>query len=695
MQPRKPNPSAPSAGPGLVSLLTKPVTIGLALAIATLIVYWPVTRHDFVNLDDQVYVSECPQVLTGFTWENLRWAFTATDGGAWHPITWLSLMLDGHLFGNRPAGYHLTNLLWHVANTLLLFGWLYQTTSARWRSAIVAALFALHPLHVESVAWVSERKDVVSTGFWLLTLWTYSTYAKQQAVPKSQRSSTRWRWYALTLVLFALGLMSKPMLVTLPFVLLLLDFWPLGRFVPVSTPTFRRLFGEKIPFFLLSLGASVAAIYTQRASNAVASLDWISPGARVANAFVSYARYLGKTFWPDDLAVFYPHPTSWPLLAVLAAAALLVIVSAVVVRCSQRQPFLTVGWFWFVGTLVPVIGLVQVGGQSLADRYTYVPLIGLFIGLVWSVNALFNPSQRSLNSSPSLAIGAGLVLLVCAGLTIRQMRHWRNSETLFRHTLAVTQNNAIAHVNLASTLLDQNRFAEAAEQCQLALQIRPDSPEALKNLGLAFAGSGRWDEAITQYERALQINPKDDKALNSLGLALANQGKLAAAEAFFRRALESKAGSVEALSNLGLALALQGRMEEAMNCYQRALTINPREVKVLNNLGLALASLQRWDEALDYYRRALVLNPEYLDALVNSGAALASQEKFPEAITNYRRALQIKPDSLEALFNLGVTLASQGQRAEAIKYLSEARLLQPDNPAIQEQLRALGAAAER
>jgi Flp pilus assembly protein TadD len=614
MKPRKPNPIAPPAATGLVSLLTNPVTIGLALAIATLVVYWPVTSHDFVNLDDQVYVSECPQVLTGFTWDNLRWAFKATDGGAWHPITWLSLMWDGQLFGNRPAGYHLTNLLWHVTNTVLLFGWLYQITSARWRSAIVAALFALHPLHVESVAWISERKDVVSTAFWLLTLWAYSTYAKQQAIPKSQRPSTPWLWYALTLVLFTLGLMSKPMLVTLPFVLLLLDFWPLGRFVPLSARTLGRLLGEKTPFFLLSVGASVVAIHTQRASDAVASLDWISPGARVANAFVSYARYFGKTFWPDDLAVFYPHPTSWPLLTVLAATGLLVIVSAIAVRWRQRQPFLAVGWFWFVGTLVPVIGLVQVGGQSLADRYTYVPLIGLFIALVWGANPLCNSGQRSPHSSPLIAIGAGLVLLVCAGLTIRQVRHWRNSETLFRHTLAVTQNNAVAHVNLASSLLDQNRFAEAVEHCQLALQIRPDSPEALKNLGLAFAGSGRWDEAITQYERALQINPKDDKALNGLGLALANQGKLAAAEGFFRRALENKADSVEALGNLGLALALQGRMEEAMNCYQRALTINPREVKVLNNLGLALASLQRWDEALDYYRRALVLNPEYIDA---------------------------------------------------------------------------------
>jgi Tfp pilus assembly protein PilF len=664
--------------------------LAVGLAVATLAVYWPATGYDFVNLDDQVYVSECPPVLAGVTAEGLRWAFTTTAGGAWHPVTWLSLLLDGQFFGPRPGGYHLTNVLLHVANTLLLFGWLYQITQARWRSAMVAALFALHPLHVESVAWISERKDVLSTAFWLLTLIAYGKYASGAKAHASRTTHHARLYYGLALTSFTLGLMSKPMLVTLPCVLLLLDFWPLQRMTPFNPRILWRLVGEKIPFLLLSAVASVVTVWAQRSSDAVASLEWISPGGRLANAAVAYARYLGKTFWPADLAVFYPHPTNWPLVVVLGATALLLAISVVVVQSRQCRPYLAVGWFWFVGTLVPVIGLVQVGGQSLADRYSYVPLIGLFIALVWGASAWFATGGPSPGKSRLAAVMAGLILLLCAGTTIRQLRHWQNSETLFRHALAVTRNNVVAHVNLASTLLDQQRFSEAAEQCELALHLRPDATEALKNLGLALAGLGRWDEAMAQYQRALQIHPDDAQTLNSLGLALANQGKLAEAEEYFRRSLASKADAPEPLSNLGLTLALSGRPEEAMECYRRALQLKPGEVKVLNNLGLALAGQQRWDEALDYYRQALAIRPDSLDALVNSGVALASQGKVAEAIACYRQALQIKPDSLEALINIGIVLARQGERAEAVQYLSEALRLAPDHALVREQLRALG-----
>lgn len=697
MQPRKPKLTALAPSPGYVPWWSRPAVLAVGLAVVTLAVYWPATGYDFVNLDDQVYVSECPPVQSGVTGQSLRRAFTTTAGGAWHPVTWLSLMLDGQFSGPRPGGYHLTNVLLHVANTLLLFAWLCQITQARWRSALVAALFALHPLHVESVAWISERKDVVSTAFWLLTLIAYGKYVAEVnlraagAEAHASRITHQAGWYyGLALICFTLGLMSKPMLVTLPFVLLLLDFWPFERRTPFNMRVLWRLVREKIPFFLISAVASVVTVWAQRSSDAVASLEWISPGGRLANALVAYARYLGKTFWPADLAVFYPHPTSWPLVAILGATVLLLVISGIVVPWRQRRPYLVVGWFWFVGTLVPVIGLVQVGGQSLADRYTYVPLIGLFIALVWGASAWFAPGGRTAGNSRLAAAMAGLILLLCAGATTRQLRHWQNSETLFRHTLAVTRNNVVAHVNLASTLLDQQRFAEAAEQCARALQIRPDATEALKNLGLALAGLGRWDEAMVQYQHALQSNPRDDQTLNSLGLALANQGRLAEAESFFRQALARKADSPEALSNLGLTLALSGRPEEAMACYRRALKLKPGEVKVLNNLGLALAGQQRWDEALGYYRQALAIRPDSIDALVNSGVALASQGKVAEAIANYRQALQIKSDSLEALINLGVALARQGERAEAIKYLTEALRVQPGHPTVEAQLRGLG-----
>ena len=671
---------------------SRPAVLSLLLMVITIAVYWPVTRFDFVNLDDQVYVSERPEVLAGLTWSGIRWALTATEGGAWHPLTWLSLMLDGQLFGHRAGGYHATNLAWHVLNTLLLFGWLQSLTGARWRSALVAALFALHPLHVESVAWISERKDVLSTTFWLLSLWAYTTYASR--FKRYEQPSRLWIWYTLSLGLFALGLGSKPMLVTLPCLLLLLDYWPLERLKP-SAPNLRPLFLEKVPFFALSAAASLITVKAQRASDALASFDSVSPGNRIANAVISYVLYLRKTLWPSDLSVFYPYQTVLPTSLVLGAAIVLLVMTFAALKWRQRYPFLTVGWFWFLGTLVPVIGLVQVGGQSLADRYTYVPLIGLFIALVWGAVALLRKAQRSPGATPGLATLGGVALLACTVLTARQLRHWQNSETLFRHTLVVTANNVVAHVNLASTLLDQNRFNEAAEQCRLALAIRSDSTDALKNLGLALAGSGQWAEAIPHYQRALEINPTDDQALNSLGLALANQGNLAAAEDFFRRSLKSKANSPEALSNLGLALALQGRTSEAIDCYHRALQLNPREVKVLNNLGLALASQQQWTEALDYYRRALAIQPDYIDALVNSGAALGGQGRIPEAISYYRRALDVRPESLEALFNLGTALASQGQRTEAIDLLSRAQRLQPDNEAIQQQLKVLTAGGSR
>ncbi len=688
----KPQPLAPVS-----PWWSRPLVLSLLLAAGTLAVYWPVVRFDFVNLDDQVYVTERPEVLAGLTASGVQWALSATEGGAWHPLTWWSLMLDGEWSGHRAGGYHTTNLLLHALNTLLLFAWLRAATKATGRSAVVAALFALHPLHVESVAWISERKDVLSTTFWLLSLLAYGAYTRATTATTTAGASTQMitgraaRFYGLTLLCFTLGLMSKPMLVTLPFALLLLDYWPLQRAAPLTGATLWRLFREKIPFFLLSASASVVAVWSQRVSDAIATLEWISPLDRIGNALVAYCRYLGKTFWPVDLAVFYPHPTTWPLLAVLSAAALLLVVSALAIRWRTRAPFFLVGWCWFLGTLVPVIGLVQVGGQSLADRYTYVPLIGCFLAVVWGAATWLRTGPRATNASPVLITMAGMTLVVCAVLTTRQLRHWQNSESLFRHALAVTDNNIVAHVNLASTLLDQNRFDEAAEQCRRALALRPDSPDALKNLGLALAGSGQWSEAVAQYQRALEINPKDDQVLNSLGLAFANQGKLTLAEDHFRRALEHHANSPEAWSNLGLTLAFQARTPEAIDCYHRALQLKPGEVKVLNNLGLALATQQRWDEALACYRQALDLRPDSVDALVNAGAALGSQGKVTEAIASYRRALEIKPDSLEARFNLGIALVNLGQRAEGIQHLRAARELQPNNAAVLNQLRELEA----
>lgn len=666
-----------------------PATIACWLALVTLLVYWPVTQHDFINLDDQVYVTEQPQVLGGLTTQNMRWAFATTEGGAWHPLTWLSLMLDAEWSGQRPTAYHFTNLLLHVVNTLLIFGWLRQATSAKWHSALVAGLFALHPLHVESVAWVSERKDVLSTAFGLLALWTYTLYATARAKPVKADSTSRHRlWYCGTLICFAFSLMSKPMWVTLPFVFLLLDFWPLKRIPTWQWSDLRCWLPEKIPFLLLSLAASGLTLWTQRASDAVASFAWLSVTDRIANAFVSYARYLGKTFWPTDLAVFYPHPNQWPVLAVISAIILVAGISASVFKLRNRQPYLLVGWLWFLGTLFPVIGLVQVGAQALADRYTYIPLLGVFIALAWSVSS--PPAQHQQSSRRfSFILATGCILFGLAGATRIQLGHWQNSEALFRHTLKVTHHNEIAHVNLASALLDQKEFTAAEAECRSALAINPNSQEALSNLGLALGGLERWPETEAVYEQTLRLAPKNYRALNGLGLAHAHQGKLAEATTAFRRALEIRPDAIEVLNNLGLALAMQNESAAAIQQYRRALQLNPNAVQALNNLGLALAKEENWTEAEDCYRRAIQADPKSLDAQVNWGVALSSQGKWNEAAARYRAALQMAPDHVTALYNLSALLARQGAKTEAIQHLTRAQQLQPDHPAIQELLRKL------
>lgn len=694
MTPQKKNANPLPASSKFFHQLFRPGVIGLLLTIITIAIYQPVRHHDFISLDDPVYVSENPRVSGGLTSENILWAFQTTEGGSWHPLTWLSLMLDGQFFGLKAGGYHIINVLLHVVSTLLLFAVLRLMTGTLWRSAVVAALFAWHPLHVESVAWVSERKDVLSTVFWLLTLWAYAKYSRLarntghgETVQSPRPTQQRWLYYGLALGCFLLGLMSKPMLVTLPFVMLLLDHWPLQRMTNIRVGNVWPLLREKLPFFTISAGASGLTLWAQRKSEAIASLDWAPMSARIANSLVSYSRYLGKTFWPVDLAIYYPHRWDWSAFVILSAAVLFVGLSCAAFRWKRSQPYFLTGWFWFAGTLVPVIGLVQVGSQSMADRYTYVPLIGVFIMLAWGIAALAG-SASTIQKRAIVAV-ALLAAGTCAALTANQVRHWQDSEKLFRHALAVTRNNDLAHNILAAGLIERGQADEAIEHCRVALQLRPDAPDTLKNLGLAYASQGRYNEAISQYERALQIRPGDERTCNSLGLALASQGKLAAATEQFRLALQARPDALDVLNNLGLALALQGQTEAALKHYEHALKLKPDQEKVLNNIGLALAGSQRLDEALDYYRRALRVKPDYVDALVNSGVALTAKGQFDLAIESYRAALRLKPDNLEALNNLGMLLTRRGETDEAITHLRRAREMLPNHPQV---LSNLGAA---
>ena len=571
----------------------------LFLIGATLAVFWPLKNHEFINLDDDEYVTENPHVQAGLTLKGLSWAFTTTQASNWHPLTWLSHMLDCQLYGLKPAGHHLTSLLFHIANTLLLFLVLRRMTGAIWGSSFVAALFALHPLHVESVAWVAERKDVLSTFFWMLTMWTYIRYAER---PRLNR-------YLLVLLSFALGLMSKPMLVTLPLVLLLLDYWPLRRFKSIHP---FRLVLEKAPFFALSAVSSFLTFFAQRSGGTVGSLEAFPLETRMANALVSYVSYIGKMIWPHHLAVLYPYPDILPIWQVAEAGLLLVGLSALVILAARRRPYLVVGWLWYFGTLVPVIGLVQVGLQAMADRYTYVPLIGLFIMMAMGVpDNLAGWRHRRI----VLAISAGLLLSIFMIVTRLQVYHWENAITLFEHTLAVTSNNSVIHNNLGVVLAQQGKTQEAIAHYTEALRIKPDYTDAHNNLGVALARQGKTQEAIAHYTEALRIKPNYAEVHYNLGNALARQGKIQEAITHYTEALKIKPDYVGAHYNLGNALVRQGKTQEAIAHFAEALRIKPDFADAHFALGLAYLMIGNRDSALEEYKILKTINPDLANTL--------------------------------------------------------------------------------
>jgi tetratricopeptide (TPR) repeat protein len=571
------------------------------LALITLVVYWQLWSYDFINLDDPDYVIGNQQVRGGLTIDGIEWAFTAVKTSNWHPLTWLSLMLDCQLFGTNPAAHHLINLLLHVANTLLLFAILRNMTGALWASVFVAAAFALHPLHVESVAWISERKDVLSTLFWMLTTAAYLRYVKRPSVAR----------YLLTIAAFALGLLAKPMLVTLPFALLLLDYWPLNRVVRGSgfrIRDFGRLIIEKIPLFMLAIVSSAVTFIVQRNTGAAAELDAISLYSRIANAFVSYLTYIRKMIWPSDLAVFYPHPGNLPMWQAAAAAAAILAITILVIRLAKNHRYLMTGWLWYLGTLVPVIGLVQVGNQALADRYSYIPLIGLFTMIAFGTDDLFGKYRYKKIILSMAGAAAICVLAVC---TYVQAGYWRNSVTLFEHTLKVTKNNYLAH----------------------------------NNLGMAFQSQGKIEQAISQYKQVLQFKSDDARAHNNLGNALRAQGKFEEANEHYTQAIKYKQDFAEAHNNLGISLVAQGRIEQGINHYRQALRLKPDSFEIQNNLALVLATCDEHkfrnpDEAIKLAQSASRLTGYRNATILNTlAAAYAYAGRFNEAVTTAQLAL--------------------------------------------------------
>ncbi len=546
--------------------------ICLLLAAVTLAVYWPVLDSDFVGFDDEYYVTRNLQVQEGLTWQSLGWAFKSFDCTNWHPITWISHMIDYELYGLNPIGHHLTGLLLHLANVLLLFWVLLALTSSQWRSAVAAAIFAVHPLHVESVAWVSEHKDVLSTLLLLLTMLAYTAYVRRGGAGR----------YGLVAGLFALGLMAKPMLVSLPIVLLILDWWPLQRVGHVSI---KRLLIEKISLGIMAVASCVVTYIAQTGGNPVGRLGHIPLAIRIDNAIVSYAAYLGKMLWPVKLAVIYPHPLDLiPAWQVVGSGALLAGIALIVFAARKSRPYLLAGWLWYLVTLVPVIGLVQVGEQAMADRYAYIPLIGIFVACVWGVADLLKSRAAKWRRIAAYTSVCILITLLAVGAWL-QTSYWRDSVSLFSRAIQVTQNNYVAQLNLAISLDREGELEEAREHFEEALRLQPDWPEALYNYGVTLAKMGNFDEAIAVYRRALEIRP----------------------------------GYVEARYNLALAYDQLKDYDRAIREYRAAIRLAPDLAPIRNNLAIALYMNKDYKQAWEQVHAAQALgfepHPGFLDAL--------------------------------------------------------------------------------
>ncbi len=674
--------------------------LGLILAGASLWAFLPAVDNGFVDYDDPDYVTANPHVTGGLTPHSLRWALLSARAANWHPLTWFSHQLDWELFTGAAWGHHFSSMVLHAANVVLLFVVLRQLTSAPWKSFLVALLFGLHPLRVESVAWVSERKDVLSTTFFLLTIWAYAKWARPRQnnhewirmdtngklpqspprpdTPTLQRFNAptlphSHAWYVLSLACFALGLMSKQMLVTVPCVLFLLDFWPLGRW----HIGFRKLLLEKAPFFAMALAACIITLVVQRRGGAM--IEGLPLAGRLENAAVSYFRYIGKLLYPVDLAFFYPPVPHWPALIVVGSVLLLVALTVGVFLARSRCPYLMVGWLWFAGILVPVIGLVPAGEQSMADRYSYIPSIGLVWLLVWGGAELIARRRVAPELAPGEVrergakapvnpangtrifgfVGGVALAMVWAGLTRQQVGYWKDDETLFRHALKVTSNNYLAHNNLGTAWDKRRRYDDAMAQFEAALRIKPNYAQGHSNLGVVLVEKNQLDDAIREFEAALRANPKYADAHNNLGIALERKGLMDDALREYELAAHLRPEFPDAHYNLGVALMKKGRLEQAIKEFEATLEQQPGSADAHNNLGFALQQQGQLDGALEHYQVAVLLRPDYPRAHYNLGVAFYLKGRVDPAIKEFQEALRLKPDYVEARKNLDALLQAR------------------------------------
>jgi len=646
--------------------------LALGLALLTFAAFIRVLRADFIMLDDDQYVVHNLHVHAGLNSETLRWAFSAFRAGTWQPLVWLSYALDYQLWELNPGGYHLTNLLLHVLSVIALYFTFLRMTNSKYRSAFVAALFAVHPLRVESVAWVAERKDVLSTLFWVLTMWAYTYYVKRPGASS----------YVTVFLLLALGLMAKPMLVTLPLVFLLLDYWPLARAYDVDAVAFggmrsairgssrlASLLLEKVPFFVLIIASSVIAYIAQKEGGAVSSLERLPLSMRISNALVSYVKYIWMMFWPTRLGVLYPHPRgSLPVWFAILSGLFLVIISVLAFRAWRRKPWLSVGWAWYMVTLLPVIGIVQIGPHGLADRFTYIPHIGIYVILAWGIPDLLRGKTTCLGSrsSPVLVAAACAVISAFAVTTYVQTGYWRSSVPLFKRTVEVTRRNPIILNNLGSVLIQEGRLKEAERVLLRALEIGRGA-RVENNLGVIAEKKGDLAKAEKMYRQAIDLQPTYPDAYFNLGNVLSKRKRFEEALGYYIKATRLNPESSDAAFSLGLCLSRLGRKSDAVHYYERALRLNKRHIPAHKRLAEILEEQGKIGEAVLHYRQVLALDPNDAETHNNLGRLLGQTGKLDEEIEHYRKALRIKPNLAEAHGNLAVALYFKGRYAEAWK----------------------------
>jgi tetratricopeptide (TPR) repeat protein len=629
------------------------------LVLATIGIYAQSINYNFIAVDDYFYVTANSHVKAGLTGESIRWAFTSMEVSNWHPLTWISLMINYRLSGMDPSSYHAGNIILHALNAVLLLLVLRQLTGSLYRSTFVAALFALHPIHVESVAWISERKDVLSTMFWFLGIWAYLLYL---------RKPSAWR-YGAVMGAFVMGLMSKPMLVSFPITLLLLDIWPLRRLAAESQRSvpLPRLFLEKVPLFAVSIVSCFLTFWAQKAGGAVAQLNIVPFNFRMMNAVVSYVIYLGKMIWPLNLAIFYPHPMNtlegWKVVVCLIALAGMTYYS---ITAAARRAYVTFGWLWYIITLAPVIGIVQIGSQGLADRYTYVPFIGIFVIIAWGapdlVGRFFGAKPEAIRRSRMmLGALAGMVLLALASLAYGQVRFWKDDITAWAHAVEVGPGDAFSEYNLGHSLHMQNRDDEAMIHYRQAAQIDPNRYDAYNNLGIILMNRGAYAEAESALQAALRAKPDFAKAYWNMGLVLCKMKRFSESFYYYTEAIRLDPEDTEIRTNLasshcdyGIALAGHGNVDEAIRQFEIALDIAPQSASATAhyNLGVTYAGLKKFDLAKLEYEKTILADPNNAEAHNNLGILLAQLGNTEEAITQFKAALSIKPDFKQAADNL-------------------------------------------